>query len=173
VDAPDQQTGEMADVLRRNIETLRREREREDADASLQERIANSITGFTGSMPFVYLHLVLLALWLAVNLGWLPPLPRFDPSFVILAMVASVEAIFLSTFILISQNRSQASEQRRADLALQMNLLTEHEVTRLVRLVSALGERLNVAEARDPALAALKRDVDPEKVLEELDDPAA
>jgi uncharacterized membrane protein len=52
----------------------------------------------------VYLHLVIFGLWIVINLPWLP-LPRFDPSYVILAMVASVEAIFLSTFILITQNR--------------------------------------------------------------------
>jgi uncharacterized membrane protein len=159
---------EAAEVLRRNIAALRRERERERLDTTLEERLAEKITHFTGSMGFVYVHLVLIGAWLAVNLGWVPGAPRFDPTFVILAMVASVEAIFLSTFILISQNRASASEQTRADLNLQMSLLTEHEVTRLIRVVSALGRKLEVEEALDPVLQQLERDVEPEAVLEEL-----
>jgi uncharacterized membrane protein len=159
---------EAAEVLRRNIAALRRQRERERLDTTLEERLAEKITHFTGSMGFVYVHLVLIGAWLAVNLGWIPGAPRFDPTFVILAMVASVEAIFLSTFILISQNRASASEQTRADLNLQMSLLTEHEVTRLIRVVSALGRKLEVEEALDPVLQQLERDVEPEAVLEEL-----
>jgi uncharacterized membrane protein len=172
-DAEDERAEEdsgIAGALRRNIEALRREREREEAQASVQERLAAAITRFTGSMRFVYLHIALVGAWVVVNLGWIPGAPRFDPTFVVLAMVASVEAIFLSTFILISQNRAAAIEQKRADLNLQISLLAEHEITQLVRVVAALGEKLNVAEARDPSLEPLKRDVQPEAVLQELED---
>ena len=159
-----------AGLLRHNIEALRREREREDSRASLEERIAGHITHFTGSMRFVYLHLVLLIAWVSINLGWIPQVPVFDPTFVILAMVASVEAIFLSTFILISQNRALASDQKRADLNLQMSLLTEHEVTKLVKVLAAIGRKLGVEEAFDPSLEPLTHDVEPEEVLEELEE---
>jgi len=64
-------------------------------------RIADAITGFAGSMRFLYIHLLVFGSWILINLGWLP-VPRFDPSFVVLAMVASVETICLSTFVLIS-----------------------------------------------------------------------
>ena len=114
-----------------------------------QERLADGITRFTGSLKFVYLHLVLFGAWITVNL--LPDVPKrwhFDPSFVILAMFASVEAIFLSTFVLISQNRMAALADKRADLDLQVSLLAEHEVTRLVALVSAMAERMGISEAR-------------------------
>ena len=80
-------------------------------------------------MRFVYLHLALFGGWIIVNLGLIPGLRPFDPSFVVLAMVASVEAIFLSTFVLISQNRMAAAADRRADLDLQVSLLAEHEIT--------------------------------------------
>ena len=73
-------------------------------------------------------------MWIFINLGWIPGMPRFDPSFVILAMVASVEAIFLSTFVLISQNRMQFLSEKRAELSLHISLLAEHEVTRSSRL---------------------------------------
>ena len=120
-------------------------------------------------MRFVYIHLVLFGSWILINLGWIPGIPRFDPSFVVLAMVASVEAIFLSTFVLISQNRMAALADRRADLDLQISLLAEHEVTRLITLVAAMAERMDLEVARDPELAELSQDVAPEKVMEQME----
>ena len=85
-------------------------------------------------------------LWIIINLGS-TPLPAFDPTFVILAMFASVEAIFLSTFVLITQNRMAAQADRRADLDLHISLLAEHEVTRLITLVSSIAERMGIEPA--------------------------
>ena len=95
----------LSSALRRNIQALEDRRKQEAAAAPAEARIAEAITRFTGSMRFVYVHLALYGAWILVNLGVVPGMPKFDPSFVILAMVASVEAIFLSTFVLISQNR--------------------------------------------------------------------
>ncbi len=155
-------------VLDRNIRTLQERRRQERAGAGLQEKIAEAITRFSGSMIFVYVHLVFVAGWVAVNVGLLPVLPRFDPTFVVLATVASVEAIFLSTFVLISQNRAAAAADRRADLDLQINLLAEHEITQLIALTRAIAHRLGVPEAADPVLDEAARDVAPERVLEEI-----
>jgi uncharacterized membrane protein len=160
----------LASVLARNIETLQRRRAQEDAAATFQERVAAAITGFTGSMRFVYLHLALFGLWIIANLGLIPGVPQFDPSFVVLAMVASVEAIFLSTFVLISQNRMAAAADKRADLDLQINLLSEHEVTKLVALVSAMAEKLGVETEADVEVEELKEDVAPEVVLDEIEE---
>jgi len=145
-------------------------RDSDEATATLEQRIADAITGFTGSMRFVYLHLVLFGLWIAANLGVVPGFPQFDPSFVILAMAASVEAIFLSTFILISQNRMAAAAATRADLDLQINLLSEHEVTKLLALVSAIADRMGVKTEVDPEVDELKQDVAPEAVLDEIEE---
>src|SRR5215212_5434992 len=109
-------------TLHRNIAALRERRERESASATIQERLADAITRFTGSMRFVYIHLSAFGFWIIANLGWVPGVPRWDESFVVLAMIASVEAIFLSTFVLISQNRMQAAADKRADLDLQISL---------------------------------------------------
>jgi uncharacterized membrane protein len=144
-------------------------RKRAAANATREERIAEAITSFTGSMRFVYLHLAFYGAWILINLGVVPGVPRFDPSFVILAMEASVEAIFLSTFVLISQNRMAALADKRADLDLQINLLSEHEITRLITLVTAIAARMGIDAARDPELAELARDVAPEQVLDTLD----
>jgi uncharacterized membrane protein len=88
---------------------------------------------------------------------------------VVLAMVASVEAIFLSTFVLISQNRMAAAADKRADLDLHISLLTEHELTKLVGLVTTLAERAGVQTNADPEVQEIKKDVAPEAVLDELE----
>ena len=84
-------------------------------------------------------------------------------------MFASVEAIFLSTFVLISQNRMARQADKRADLDLQVSLLAEHEITRLVRLVKQIAERLGVDESHNPELPELEQDIAPEKVLDAIE----
>jgi uncharacterized membrane protein len=84
-------------------------------------------------------------------------------------MVASVEAIFLSTFVLISQNRISAAADKRANLDLQISLLAEHEVTKIAELVSAMAQRMGVESARTPEIEEIKRDVAPEAVLDEIE----
>jgi uncharacterized membrane protein len=167
---PHLRPGPLSGVVHRNIRALVEERRKQERHKDLQQRIADGITRFTGSMPFVYLHLVLFGGWLLVNSGVVPWVEPFDPfPFVMLAMWASVEAIFLSTFVLVSQNRQAELADKRADLDLQVNLLAEHEITRLIHMVDGIAARLDVDSGRDGHLDELKRDVAPEKVLEELD----
>jgi len=159
---------DMAAVLRRNIEAMRSQREREEAEATWGERVAAKISAFTGSLTFVFMHLVLVASWVAVNLGWIPIVPRFDRTFVILATVASVEAIFLSTFVLMAQNRIAVMAERRAALDLQINLLAEYEITQLIKLNAAMAEVLGVGRADAHDLDEIAQEVAPEAVLEEI-----
>src|SRR5206468_7813251 len=157
-------------ALRRNIEVLRRRRAEEDARANAEERIARAITRFSGSMRFVYLHLLLYGGWIALNLGWIGPLRPWDPSFVVLAMVASVEAIFLSTFILITQNRMAAAADRRAELDVQISLLAEAEITKLVEMVSEIADRMDVPLANEEDVQEMKERVQPEVVLDAIEE---
>jgi uncharacterized membrane protein len=149
---------------------LQERRQRDEATATLEEHIAGAITRFSGTMKFVYAHVVLYGFWILANLGLVPGVPKFDPSFVILAMVASVEAIFLSTFILITQNRMSAAADKRAELDLQISLLAEHELTKLAALLSAIAERLGVQTDVDPEVEEIKEDVAPEAVLDEIEE---
>jgi uncharacterized membrane protein len=158
---------DVAGVIDRNVESLLRRRDAEKAATSSEDRLADAISAFAGSMRFVYLHLVIYGGWIIANVGWLP-VRKFDPSFVILAMVASVEAIFISTFVMISQNRMAKAADRRADLDLQISLLAEHEITRLVKLVTEIAERMALPEAKDPELRELAKDVAPERVLDRM-----
>ncbi|HEX8400376.1 MAG TPA: DUF1003 domain-containing protein [Allosphingosinicella sp.] len=156
-------------ALERNILAMQERRRAEVASAGLQTRIADAITRFTGSMAFVYLHLAIFGFWIVANLGWVPGVPRWDESFVVLAMIASVEAIFLSTFVLISQNRMQAAADKRADLDLQINLLSEHEVTKLVAMVSEISRHLGLDHVAGADVDELKRNVAPEAVLDAIE----
>jgi len=145
---PDPDASPLAGVVHRNINALLEVRAQQQRAKSAQDRAADAITAFTGSMAFVYLHLFLFGGWIALNLGWVPGVRPLDPSFVVLAMMASVEAIFLSTFVLISQNRMAKLADQRADLDLQVSLLTEHELTRLIQMVDSLLQRLPVSVER-------------------------
>jgi uncharacterized membrane protein len=159
----------MAGIVQRNIRALLERRQLEEKRRTPKQRIADAITRFTGSMTFVYIHLVLFGLWIGLNLPW-SPLPRFDPTFVVLAMFASVEAIFLSTFVLISQNRMTEQADKRADLDLQVSLLAEHEITRLITLVRAIADRIQIEESKNPELSELQEDVAPERVLDVMEE---
>jgi len=155
-------------IVIRNINALMARSLQEERQKNWKDRIADTITGFTGSMQFVFIHLVMFGIWIVWNLEWLGLKP-FDPSFVVLAMFASVEAIFLSTFVLISQNRMNAQADKRADLNLQVNLLAEHEITRLIQLVTAMAKKMDISEANDAEIDFLAKDVQPEKVLDTME----
>jgi uncharacterized membrane protein len=169
---PSQPSG-LTPVLERNIQALYERRQRETRAASWEERVADAITRFTGSMIFVYLHLLVFGSWIVVNLHWIPGIPAWDESFVVLAMVASVEAIFLSTFVLISQNRMAAEADKRADLDLQISLLAEHEVTKLTTLVSDIARNMGVKTGVEQELEEVKRDVAPDRVLDRIEKKSA
>lgn len=165
--AQDEPSG-TAGRLRDNIELIERRRREETERAPWPDRFGHAIGCFAGSMRFVTIHAILFGTWGIVNFGWIPGIKPFDPTFVGLGTTASVEAIFLSTFVLISQNRLADADKRRADLDLHINLLAEHELTRLAVLVERIAGKLDIP-ADDPDFREVKKDVEPEEVLETLD----
>src|SRR4029079_14721213 len=167
-----QKPGRLAGIVERNVRSLVARRQQLEQQKDFQQRIADTITRFTGSMPFVYIHAVIYGTWIIINLP-VTPTPKFDPNFVFLAMVASVEAIFLTTFVLMTQNRMGQEAERRAELDLQISLLAEHEVTRLITLVKEIGEKLDIEASKDPELPELQQDVEPEKVLDVMEHTGA
>ncbi len=112
---------------------------------SWEDRAAGVITDFAGSMKFVYLHTLWFALWVIANIGLLTAmglgLTSFDPfPFGLLTLIVSLEAIFLSTFVMIAQNRLAAVADARAQADYEVNLRAEAEVAKLLHLVQALVE---------------------------------
>jgi uncharacterized membrane protein len=155
------------DIVERNIRAL--VARRKDNGNTPAERIAGAATQFIGSFRFLLAHGVVFAIWVLANTLGMAGIPKFDPSLMLLGTLTSVEAIFLSTLVLIAQNRNLAAAEQRGELDLQINLLTEHELTRLIHLVSAMAQRLNVRSNVDEEIKELKQDVAVSAVLDKLE----
>ena len=158
---------QVVSILERNIKALEDFRQETHAARGLEYRVADAITAASGSMAFFYIQVVWFGLWILWNVGILGFEP-FDPfPFGLLTMIVSLEAIFLSTFVLVSQNRMAKLAEDRADLDLQINMLDEHEVTRLLRMTDAIAKKLGVEVPDD--LGELKEDVKPQDVLRRIE----
>jgi uncharacterized membrane protein len=159
----------LAKIIEQNIHTIIETRHLAANQRTTEERLADAITDFSGRMYFVYFHVVWFGIWILLNLGYFGIKP-FDPyPFGLLTMVVSLEAIFLATFVLISQNRLSAEADRRADLDLQMGLLTEYEITRVINMLDAIQDKMGIENDSDQELIDLEKNVHPEDVLEEID----
>jgi uncharacterized membrane protein len=161
----------LSNVIQRNIRKIIDVRQKASREQSLQDRIANGMTSFSGSMLFFYLHLVWFCLWFVLNTGHLGITP-FDPyPYGFLTMVVSLEAIFLATFVLISQNLFAKEAERLTDLGLHTSLLTEHELTRVLQMLRAIQNKIGINndENSDLADADLEMETKPEDVLAEIE----
>ncbi len=158
----------LSKVIERNIRTIIHLRAKASHERSLQGRIADRVTSFSGHMIFVYVHIVWFGIWIILNTGRFGMQP-FDPfPYGLLTMVVSLEAIFLATFVLISQNRLGEETERRADLDLHIGLLTEHELTRVLQMLDAIQDKLGVVDHENSELADLEMETKPEDVLAEI-----
>ena len=161
----------LSNIIERNIRQIIQLRLKAARGQGLQDRIAGAITTFSGRMVFLYLHVIWFCVWIALNTGRIGVRP-FDPfPYGLLAVVVSLEAIFLSTFVLISQNLLGREAERIADLGLQTGLLTEHELTRVLRMLRAVQDKMGITndEDSDLAHADLEKETKPEDVLAEIE----
>jgi len=158
----------LSKVIERNIRTIIHLRTKAAHERGLQSRIADAITSFSGRMLFAYVHIGWFTLWILLNTGRFG-IRIFDPfPYGLLTMVVSLEAIFLSTFVLISQNRLGEETERRADLDLHIGLLTEHELTRVLQMLDAIQDKLGIVDHENSELADLEMETKPEDVLAEI-----
>lgn len=165
---PEKDNPALSKVIERNIRTILHLRTKAARERSLQGRIADAITSFSGRMVFAYVHIVWFGIWILLNTGWFG-VRSFDPfPYGLLTMVVSLEAIFLSTFVLISQNRIGEETERRADLNLHIGLLTEHELTRVLQMLDAIQDKLGIVDHENSDLADLEMETKPEDVLAEI-----
>ena len=159
----------LSKVIERNIRTIIDLRLKAASERSVQDCIADAITFFSGHMVFAYMHIVWFGVWILINTGRVGVRP-FDPfPYGLLTMVVSLEAIFLSTFVLISQNRLSKEAERRADLDLHIGLLTEHELTRVLQMLDAIQDKMGIGNNADSELADLEMETKPEDVLAEIE----
>jgi len=128
-----------------NIETVAR-LEEECADRrTFSERIGDAIADFTGSMRFIWAHLILFVVWFCINLRLVPGVAAFDPyPFVLLTLIVSAEAVIISTFVLMKQNRMSRRADQRDHLNLQIDLLAEKEITKMLQMQRLVCARLGI-----------------------------
>jgi uncharacterized membrane protein len=136
---------------------------------SLAERFSDWVVSRAGRMKVIVLHAVWFAAWMVYNSG-IAGLKKFDPfPYPALTTVVSLEAIFLSLFILLSQNREMRRADERAHLDLQVNLLAEHEATKMLQLLQALCAHHGLTEAADFEVSQLTQETVPAQLAEELE----
>jgi len=159
-------------AIRKNIEAVVKLEENFQQDRTRADRVADAIAAFTGSLKFVALHGVVFGAWIAINLGWTPGLHKFDPyPFMLLSTVVSIEAIFLSTFVLVKQNRMSRREDLRAHLDLQINLLTEREMTFVLQMLQRMSRKMGaqaLPEETSEEIQELAEETSVEHVVDEL-----
>jgi uncharacterized membrane protein len=122
-----------------HIDSIVRQEEEALERRSSSERLADAVGVFAGSLLFIVLHLGLVIAWLVVNSGEIPGIRPFDPHpFSLLGVIVAVEAVILSSFILMRQNRMMRRGERRDHLNLQVDLLAEKEITKVLQMVHAI-----------------------------------
>jgi uncharacterized membrane protein len=138
------------------------------AQRSRIEVVADRLTRAAASTPFLVFHVVWFAGWILINTG-LIGLPAFDPfPFGLLTLVVSLEAIFLTIFVLMAQSRESAVEELREEVSLQVVLRMEEEVTKTLQLVAGLYSRLGHSIGNDEDLREMLGPLDAEKIEEDL-----
>ncbi len=140
------------------------------SNRSRMEVLADRMISFASSTPFLIVHAFIFVAWILWNVPGVP-LPKFDPyPYGMLTTIVSLEAIFLSIFVLMTQSRESRIGELREELTLQVNLRMEEEITKTLHLVAGLYARLGLKMADDPELRAMLEPLDPKKIENDLAD---
>jgi uncharacterized membrane protein len=175
-------SGETSDrefpTLDENIEAIKGWEQAALHHRSPAEQLSDAITRFAAGGPMLLFHLVWFAFWILANLGIISGVTPFDPfPFPLLTMTVSLEAIFLSLFVLASQNRLSHQADKRAHLDLQVDLLAEREMTTVLRLLQDIARHLDVKLSVTPEqIRDLVKKTDVHKLtdmMEEIPEPGA
>lgn len=152
-------------ITHANIESILSLEEAEHRSKPVLYRMVQRIARFCGTLTFLWINLAVFAVWIGVN-QWVA---KFDPyPFTFLLFVVSIEAIVLAILILISQNMSAEESERRHHLDLQINLLTEREMTAMLRLAQQMADRLGVDADAQADVIALSKRTHPAHVLHQI-----
>ena len=155
-------------LTEQNVETVTRLEQAARDQRTPTDRLAEKIASFCGSVTFVWVHVVWFGGWILLNV--IPGIRHVDPfPFTFLTLIVSLEAIFLSTFILISQNLDSRISERRSHLDLQLNLLSEQENTKMIVMLHAIAAKVGADLTEDPHLEALSEETKPERLIEQIE----
>ncbi len=141
---------------------------------SRPQRIADGMTRAFGSMAFLSVNGVAFLLWILVNARILPLFPVIDPfPFFLLTTFVSLEAIFLSIIVLISENRAARVAELREEIDFQVNVQAEREITQILRMLDDIRHKLNISHKDDKELEGMKAMIDVEKLGQEIEEEIA
>lgn len=141
-----------------------------NAKRTLMEKMADFMTAKFGGSGFLIFNVILFFFWILINTDKIPSIPAFDPfPFNLLTTVVSLEAIVLAIFVLISQNRTSKVDDLREEIHLQLNIISEKEVTKLIKMVSILLEKQGVDLSQDAELKKMIHNVDESKLEKEIE----
>jgi uncharacterized membrane protein len=156
------------ELTEQNIEKVSKLEQTARDQRTNADRLAEAIANFCGSMAFVWVHVIWFGGWILLNL--VPGVRHVDPfPFTFLTLIVSLEAIFLSTFILISQNLETRISERRSHLDLQLNMLSEQENTKMITILLAIAEKVGADLSHDPNIEALSEETVPERLVEQIE----
>jgi uncharacterized membrane protein len=157
------------ELTRRNVERIQALEREEHGKATTADRVADAIANFVGSIAFVWVTVLLTGGWVAGNL-LVSPDHRIDSfPFPLLTLVLSIEAIFLSIFILMSQNRATRVSDKRSHLDLQLNLLSEQENTKMLVMLEDIAKAVGQRTPSDPEVQVLEQATEPEALSRQID----
>ena len=157
-------------LTRQNVELIADLEKAANAKRDTTDRVARAISRFVGSMNFVYLHVLWFGAWIVLETApFVPNAWRLDPfPFTFLTFVVSLEAIFLSTFILISQNYEERLARRRNHLDLQINLLSEQENSQMLKMLDEIQQHLQITG--DTQAKVLQEAAQPAELVEHIEE---
>jgi uncharacterized membrane protein len=166
---PVSEDGSADQLTRQNVEAILKSEKTVKQERTRSDLLAEAIARFCGSVRFIWVQVVWFGLWILINV--MPGIKHFDPfPFTFLTFVISLEAIFLAIFILISRNQDRKISERRSHLALQINLLSEQENTKLIVMLQAIAARVGADLSHDPHLQALSEETEPAKLLDQIEE---
>jgi len=156
---------------KKNIESIMRLEKENVRSRSTAEHLADKITTFAGSTASIIFHIFWFGGWIIVNVGFIPGVTPFDHlPFSFLTLIVSLEAIFLTLLVLMSQNRMTIEADKRAHLDLQINMLAEQEGTTILRVVQKIGKHLGLEEEIDEVTQQLSETTDVDQIAKTLKD---
>lgn len=141
-----------------------------NARRTYMEKIADAMTSNFGSNLFLMANVILFLIWILINTGQIESIPAFDPfPFSLLTTIVSLEAIILAIFVLISQNRTSKVDDLREEIHLQLNIIAEREITKLIKMTSLLLEKQGIDLSKDPELKKMIHPVDEDEIQRQLE----
>lgn len=160
-----------ARVTQENIQTIKKIEEEFDKQRSFADLIGDSIGGAASNIIFVLVHLVGIVSWIVINTNYLSHIKPFDPyPFSLLSFIITVESVFLFMFVLIKQNRMTRRAEQRSHLSLQLTLLVEQELTKVLQMMEKVSQSTGAQDSPDNKTRELSKETHIATLVEKLDE---